>query len=314
MQQKRPSEQWERVEVPDWRIVPEELWDAVRQESIRRAGELRQKQGSSNRTDASRKYLFSGLLVCGACGGRMNIVGMKNGRVRYGCSRYRFSGTCDNKMTLRRDALEEHLIGAFVRNLLTETIRKNLEEEFVRQATLACNALRRNAQVKSEPNQLRIRRQQLRQQSDNLVTAIADGAGSPMLYERLRSVETQLATLAALALSTPTVESDEPRKSVLVEYLSREAENLTATLLGDRDQGKLQLARHLQDLTLIPKQVGGDALYEVGGAGAGVFSSGLQRSPDRPKRRTAVGISPSPCPGGPQNRGNRAERGHRSPD
>jgi site-specific DNA recombinase len=181
MQQNRPQEQWERVEVPDWRIVPEELWDAVRQECERRAGKVRQKQGGLNRTALSRQHIFSGLLKCGICDGRMNIVGMKNGNVRYGCAKYRFSGTCDNKMTIRRDVLEGQLIGALGENLSRDSVAQYLREEFIRQASVAWRAQVRKSEVKSEPNQLRFKGQQLRQQSENLLNAISDGAGSTLL-------------------------------------------------------------------------------------------------------------------------------------
>ena len=64
----RPKEEWERVDVPKLRIVPEELWNAVQA----RIKQVNQKLGAArlggmNRTVGSRSYLFSGLLVCGEC-------------------------------------------------------------------------------------------------------------------------------------------------------------------------------------------------------------------------------------------------------
>jgi hypothetical protein len=142
---------------------------------------VRQKQGGLNRTALSRQHIFSGLLKCGICDGRMNIVGMKNGNVRYGCAKYRFSGTCDNKMTIRRDVLEGQLIGALGENLSRDSVAQYLREEFIRQASVAWRAQVRKSEVKSEPNQLRFKGQQLRQQSENLLNAISDGAGSTLL-------------------------------------------------------------------------------------------------------------------------------------
>lgn len=67
-QRPRDPSEWERVEVPEWRIVSEELWTATQAEIKRCSGISFQKAGGLNRTDDSRKYVFSGLMVCAKCG------------------------------------------------------------------------------------------------------------------------------------------------------------------------------------------------------------------------------------------------------
>jgi DNA invertase Pin-like site-specific DNA recombinase len=69
----RPQSEWIRASVPGWRIVSEEQWNAVHAR-LMRARRDQKVLGGLFRTDQSRTYLFSGLLICGACDSRMVIV------------------------------------------------------------------------------------------------------------------------------------------------------------------------------------------------------------------------------------------------
>ena len=70
---KNPPEKWVRTEVPELRIVSDELWNRV-QERLKVVNEqmTRRRVGGLNRAK-KRDYLFSGLLVCGVCGSRITI-------------------------------------------------------------------------------------------------------------------------------------------------------------------------------------------------------------------------------------------------
>ena len=78
--------------------MSEELWNAVQAKITDvnlRSGAKR--SGGLNRTEKSRSYLFSGLLVCGSCGSRIVIISGqgKRGYVRYGCPSHRYRGFTD---------------------------------------------------------------------------------------------------------------------------------------------------------------------------------------------------------------------------
>ena len=78
-----PEHEWATKEVPELRIVEDDLWERVqvlKQRYSSRWGNKRQ----------SRKRLFSGLLKCGCCGGGMTI----SRGDRYYCSARREKGTC----------------------------------------------------------------------------------------------------------------------------------------------------------------------------------------------------------------------------
>jgi DNA invertase Pin-like site-specific DNA recombinase len=68
---KRPQAEWVLVDVPELRIISDELWEKV--QGVNRRGRDKYyvtRLGGMNRTGASRKYLFSGVMICGICGGR----------------------------------------------------------------------------------------------------------------------------------------------------------------------------------------------------------------------------------------------------
>jgi len=64
----RPPEEWQSIDAPELRVVPEELRATVQD---RREG--RQWVARGNRQGRRPKYLFSGLIVCGECDARYII-------------------------------------------------------------------------------------------------------------------------------------------------------------------------------------------------------------------------------------------------
>jgi hypothetical protein len=127
-QRPRPQSEWIRVDVPELRIVSDELWQAAREQNRRVREKHGPKQlGGMNRTQASRQYLFSGLLECGLCGKNMVITSGKAPNARYGCPNHRYRGVCKNNATIPQRKLEQQLLAALAANLLDP----RLEEEHV---------------------------------------------------------------------------------------------------------------------------------------------------------------------------------------
>ena len=87
-----PRAQWEVVPVPELRIVDDALWDAVkaRQAEVRLVMS-RDADGNALNGAHRQKYLLSGLLACGVCGGGFTIVNAHD----YGCATHRAKGTCE---------------------------------------------------------------------------------------------------------------------------------------------------------------------------------------------------------------------------
>ena len=99
-----PEAEWMRKEVPDLRIVPDDLWAAAksRQHQTRHTVKTAGALGAAKRP----QYLFSGLTKCGICGAGF----IMSGKNRLGCFGARDQGRCDNHLTIRRDEVEHRVL------------------------------------------------------------------------------------------------------------------------------------------------------------------------------------------------------------
>jgi hypothetical protein len=95
-QSPRSASEWVRVEVPELRIVPDDLWDAAHAVLRRsRAVYLERTKGRSwGRPPAGTdsKYLLTGLAECPECGGTLMAESRRHGRQRklfYTCNNHR---------------------------------------------------------------------------------------------------------------------------------------------------------------------------------------------------------------------------------
>ncbi len=105
-----PESEWEKVEVPELRIVSDELW------------EIAQKQRRGPRTapglQQRPKRLLSGMLKCGCCGAGMSAAGKdRSGRVRVRCSAAKESGSCPEPKSFYLDTIEKAVVTGVVHQL-----------------------------------------------------------------------------------------------------------------------------------------------------------------------------------------------------
>src|SRR5204863_7698120 len=127
-----PASEWMSREVPQLRIVPDDIWTAAksRQQHTRHAVKTAGAIGAAKRP----QYLFSGLTKCGVCGAGFIMAG----RNRLACFGARDQGRCDNLLTIRRDEVEARVLKALHKKLL----RQDLFEEFCDEFTREMNRLR----------------------------------------------------------------------------------------------------------------------------------------------------------------------------
>ena len=96
---------WQTVDVPDLRIVSQELFDAA--QSRKRACGLTQPNQQRR-----PRHMLSGLLRCGACGAGMSTNGKDNsGRIRIRCSAATESGSCQEAKTFYLKTVESAVLG-----------------------------------------------------------------------------------------------------------------------------------------------------------------------------------------------------------
>ncbi len=131
-----PESEWIVQEVPELRILSDELWHAAK---------VRQAENTIVRDDGSvdvglinrcrrPKYLFSGLTKCACCGGGYSAIS----QTHIGCSTARNKGTCDNRVNIRGDELEARVLNA----LKTRLVDPSLFARFCQTFTQEMNRLR----------------------------------------------------------------------------------------------------------------------------------------------------------------------------
>src|SRR5882672_10596642 len=118
---RRPESEWRTHTAPELRIVSDELWLKV-QERLKWMKE-NYKGGRANgllSRSATSRYLFSGLLVCAECGGRLAIItgSRKKDHPRWGCPRNFSRGTCSNSLRERNEYVEAQLLAGLQRAVL----------------------------------------------------------------------------------------------------------------------------------------------------------------------------------------------------
>ncbi|SHK66523.1 Site-specific DNA recombinase [Shimia gijangensis] len=189
-----PAEEWIIEEVPDLRVISDALWNNVkaRQKSTR---SVVISEGITRSERARRaKHLFSGLLTCGVCGGGFTIIG----KAYFGCANSRNKGTCDNRLTIKRDDLEARVLSGLKDHLLHPDLiaefTRSYQEEFNRLAGTI-----KQDHAKAEQDLAKVTKQ-----IDAIIDAITEGMFHPSLKAKMGDLETQKATLEAKLASIDT--------------------------------------------------------------------------------------------------------------
>ncbi|MBM3570377.1 MAG: hypothetical protein FJX46_16675, partial [Alphaproteobacteria bacterium] len=162
------------------RSVDQELWNRVRE----RQAKLHRALGLSDgrvRSERARRpaYLLSGLLVCGACGGHY----VKISKHHYGCSQARFQGTCDNRLTVRRDSIEASVTDALRTQLMDPALFKQFVAEYARETN------RILAAAEADTSGKRSDLAKTERQITAIIEAIKDGLRTPAMKAELERLE-----------------------------------------------------------------------------------------------------------------------------
>ena len=121
-----PETEWIVTEVPELRLIDDDLWAQVQARKARYASH------AGNRRQ-SKKRLLSGLVKCASCGGNMTIAR----RDRYYCTTRREKGTCKATSGIAATELEDRILSALQDILvgndeLLEAFVKGFKEEVAR--------------------------------------------------------------------------------------------------------------------------------------------------------------------------------------
>jgi site-specific DNA recombinase len=243
-----PVSQWERMQVPDLRIVSDDLWQAAkrRQEAVTFAME-RDEEGRALNRSHRRRYLLSGLLVCGCCGGNFSVVT----RDTYSCSGRRAKGVCSNDRTISRGEIESRILTAIKQNLLTP----DLVAEFTRAYTLEFNRL--VAEAGSQHAEVARKLTAVECKIAGIMRAIEDGSYQPAMKTRLTELEAEKVSLMARQGPAPVVHKVSVHPNLAAVY-RRKVEELESLLTDTdyRDEAIETIRSMIENITLTPRANG----------------------------------------------------------
>ncbi|GGH41648.1 recombinase family protein [Cribrihabitans marinus] len=188
------SSDWITTEVPELRIVEDELWQAVkaRQGEIDASPAVQGIKRSRFWEKRRKTHLLTGLLFCGACGGNMATVG----KDYVACSNARKLGTCEHHRSYKRGVLEAAVLDL----LRTRLMHPEAVAAFIKSFSEATNA-EAGAQ-EAVRSRLNAERAAATRKLDGLYDAIAEGLRTPGLKAKLEELEGRIIDLNA-QLSAP---------------------------------------------------------------------------------------------------------------
>ena len=243
----RPQSEWRTANRPELRIVSDELWNGVQRRivSLQRLGTGR-RTGLLDRSVTS-PYLFSGLLKCGLCGGNLVIVcGHAPGRhPKYGCSQHHYRGACTNAVLVRRDFMEEMLLGGLQDQVLKPEVLRYAIDEFKRQIRLMAS------QIDAGESESRRRRKQLEVELRGLTATAAEVGPSQFLVNAIRERERELRDLSE---PIPLGGRQFVERMLLRsrEFVTSQLSNVRSLLLKDAVLARAELREHVQQVQMVP--------------------------------------------------------------
>jgi len=275
-------------DVPHLRIIDDALWSRVK----RRQGAIREDILTERAEDPSApkierahrpRYLLSGLLTCGCCGAGYIMIS----DTRYGCSAARNRGTCANRKTITREAVETRVLNGLQNRLMhpdlireyITTWQKEMQKE--RQETLAARGdqERRHAKVMKE--------------IDAIVTAITQGMFHPSMKAKMDALEAERAELEARLAALPEPEPVAIHPG-LAETYARKVTDLAAALNDPEARPEAaDLLRGLIErvtLTPDPDAPNGHVIELRGELGAIFALCGNDMATNTNSRRGAAGV------------------------
>ncbi|MDD9718716.1 recombinase family protein [Dinoroseobacter sp. PD6] len=238
-----PESEWVVQEVPDLRIVDQDLWDAVKKRQKSLSFDTT-ATGSNPMNDRRRpKHLFAGFIKCGCCGGGYSLIS----KDLLGCAASRNKGTCDNRLNIRRDALEASILNGLRKHLMSPELFNEFCAEFTREV----NRLRieRGADLAGWRSEL----ERVDRELDKMVDAILQGFPPAKLKDKAEKLEARKAELTELLDN-----ADEPppllHPNMARMYQDRIAK-LCENLQSEEDRGAaVDVLRSLVDeITLVPE-------------------------------------------------------------
>ena len=263
-----PPESWVVTEVPELRIVDEELWKAAR--DFRGKARKQAARNSAEDTGSPTKtgfwshqrpnHLLTGLMRCGVCGGGYSKISA----TLFGCAAARNKGTCGNRQNIRVETLDDIVLAGLKHRLMDPAIFKEFAAAFVAEHNSI--VAQQNVHFDAAKQELAAIKSKLAY----LVDELADGRGSRSLKDKLVALEAREDDLNALLANQP---AREPTLHPNLAEVYREKVAALHTALADprtKDEAFGIIRTLIDEVRLIPEN--GVLRVEIRGALAGILA------------------------------------------
>lgn len=255
-----PPEEWVVHDVPDLRIIEQDLWERVkeRQKTLK----LDRVAHSDNPLNPHRRarYLFSSLIKCGVCGGGMAIVS----QAHIGCSTARNKGTCPNKKSIKREEVERRVLTA----LRTELMHPEVFAEFCDAFTQELNRAHMEAGASLNAKQDELER--IDRELEKLLKVILSAGPIETIANKMKALEAR-----KIELQQELVSTDKPVTLLhpnMANIYRERIEELHVTLNNDEVKAEaVEIIRSLVDAIVITPEEGTTAI-ELQGSLAGILA------------------------------------------
>jgi site-specific DNA recombinase len=247
----RPEREWVRTEIPEQRIISEELWNRVeaRRAKVNRLyRDANRRNGLMHTRQMNSSYLFSGILKCGECGANLTILwgkGRNKSTQVYGCPSNWNRGVCKNIARIRRDYLETSMLSQLQDEILREEVLDYVLEKF------ESGLLRELENMGSEMNRLDTRKRELEGELANLTRALAGGQLSPTIMVAIAEREREVSEITERAISS-SGDSIKTRIAAMRIAAKTKLKDLRGLLGGDVAVAQAALLNHVDKIQMEP--------------------------------------------------------------
>ena len=271
-----PESEWIIEDVPALRIIDDEMWLRVKARQKRSRHTVAAEHHGIRPERARRpKYLLSGLVQCGVCGGGYSKISQQH----YGCSTARNKGTCDNMLTIRRDIVEETVLSGLKDRMMQPDAYKEFVSEFNRELN------RLGASEDQERTRLAADLSHIDRNLTRLIDAIKSGVPGSTVKDEISTLELRKTELKN---KLEVVPAPQPRLHPRLAdvYRDKVANLVEALNAQDTVADAAEAIRGLIDaVRLVPEE--GELKIEIYGELAALITLGQEHKRKHPRGDTS---------------------------
>jgi len=254
----RPEDQWTKpFEVPDLRIIDDQLWTRVQSRLAIVGGKynFKGRPGLAHRASTSPN-LLTGFLKCGVCGHNLTVVTgrAKDGQGRYGCPINFKRGACTNDVKQRADEIEVHLLSEWQSEVLSPEAIDYAVREFERQLQSSL------AGLDTRIGRMRQRADELKREIETAVANLIACKNNPALVEAINTRQREYDEITRQLLSTEP-DSIPAEIGRIRQFVTHQLDDIRQLLNVDVQKAKKILEQHVTSIRMVPHKEGKNGHY-----------------------------------------------------